>query len=77
MVFFVVVVDVLLLETILPATEQGKSKLVSEAMFVQKYSEEPLVPTSFVPVAVISPQISLHTMLTTSLLFVPVPVTLI
>lgn len=71
LVFVVVTVA----ETMLPASEQGKSNEVREAMFVQKYSELPLDPTSFVPVAVMSVQISLHTNVTTSLLFVPVPVT--
>lgn len=75
-VFLVVVVEDLLVETMLPSTEQGKSRLESDAMLVQKYSEEPLEPTSEVPVAVMSSQISLQTMETTSLLLVPVPVTL-
>ncbi len=82
--FFVVVllvlvdffVEVVLAETVVPAAEHGKSKLVSDSTFVQKYSELPLVPTRFVPVAVMSSQISEQTISTTSLLLVPVPVTL-
>jgi hypothetical protein len=70
------VVEVVLAETVLPAAEHGKSKLVSDSIFVQKYSELPLVPTRFVPVAVMSSQISEQTISTTSLLLVPVPVTL-
>ena len=72
-----VVVELLLAETTLPPAEQGKSNAERLAIFVQKYSELPLEPTKFVPVAVISVQTSLQTILTTSLLFVPVPVTLI
>ena len=77
-VFLVVVVDVVFLEleTMLPDGEHGKSRLEREAMLVQKYSEDPLEPTSEVPVAVISAQMSLQTRETTSLLLVPVPVTL-
>jgi hypothetical protein len=76
LVVFFVVVDVLLADTMLPASEHGKSRSPVEAMFVQKYSDEPLVPTRLVPVAVISLQISLQTIVTTSLLLLPVPVTL-
>jgi hypothetical protein len=74
-VVLVLVVDVLDPETMLPPAEQGKSKEAVLAIFVQKYSELPLFPTRFVPTEVISVQISLQTKLTTSLSFVPVPVT--
>jgi hypothetical protein len=60
----------------LPDGEHGKSRLERDAMLVQKYSEDPLEPTSEVPMAVISAQMSLQTRETTSLLLVPVPVTL-
>jgi hypothetical protein len=60
----------------LPDGEHGKSRLERDAILVQKYSEDPLEPTSEVLMAVISAQISLQTRETTSLLLVPVPVTL-
>lgn len=61
--------------TVLPPVEHGKSKLERLAMFVQKYSDSPLVPTKLVPAPVTSAQISLHTSVTTSVLLVPAPVT--
>lgn len=57
--------------TVLPPVEHGKSKFERRAMFVQKYSDSPLVPTKLVPVAVISAQISPHTSVTTSLALGP------
>jgi len=74
--FEVVALEDVLEETITPSTEHGKSKSAVEAMFVQKYSLEPVDPTRLVPTAVISVQISLQTSVTTSLLLVPVPLTL-
>jgi hypothetical protein len=76
-VVFVVfaVVELLLALTTVPSGEQGKSSSAVLAMFVQKYSELPLVPTNFVPVAEMPWHISLQTKDTTSLFLVPVPVT--
>jgi len=74
-VFVVFVVEDEEAETILPSGEQGKSRSAVDSILVQKYSDDPLLPTRSVPVAVISSQISLQTKLTTSLFFVPVPVT--
>ncbi|KAL3293847.1 glycoside hydrolase family 28 protein [Colletotrichum asianum] len=71
------VLDVLLVPppTVTPVALQGKSNLSVDATFLQMYSAPPFVPTSFVPVAVMSWQTSLHTMLTTSAALPPVPVT--
>jgi hypothetical protein len=78
-IFLVIVVDEFFseLKTTLPDGEHGKSRLERDAMLVQKYSEDPPEPMSEVPVAVILAQVSLQIRETTSLLLVPVPLTLI